>query len=246
MPRKAPPIAPLSPDVPFYQRSHDGRASAYTPELGAWIAGRIADGVSLTGLCRHPDLPSIKTIYNWRDRHPDFAEMLAKAWARKSQGDRSIEASFREWRRAPNAPGRRRRYAPRTRLYSLRLAEAVCRRIADGETPAQIGADPAMPCRRTIYQWLNDRPEFAELYAEARDRQSEALFDLAWDAAREATPATVSVARLQFQVLRWRLGLTAPRKYGSAQDIEFDEPEVRVQVVRFFDDDPTPALPSPD
>ena len=78
MPRKAPSIGPLPPDAPFYQRSHDGRTSAYTPELGAWIAGRIADGVSLTGLCRHPDLPSIKTIYNWRDRHPDFAEMLAK------------------------------------------------------------------------------------------------------------------------------------------------------------------------
>jgi len=220
-----------------YVRRRDG-VSSYTPELGAHICARIAEGESGAAICAGPDMPSKKTLHAWVRRHADFAVLYGEARARAAAEARRRDAERaegRRWRQALAETGSIRgvppaRGRPPTR-YSRALAEAVCERIEAGETPRQIGADPDMPSRATIFSWLRRRADFAAMYAEARARQAEAKFDLAWEIAAAATPKTVAVARLQCDVLRWQTAMLAPRKYGRPEP-EPPEP-VRVLIRKF-------------
>lgn len=64
-----------------------GRHSEYTPEMGNRICHLVATTTLGTNkLCRiHDDLPRESTVYEWRIRHPDFAEIYAKAKAQQAQ-----------------------------------------------------------------------------------------------------------------------------------------------------------------
>lgn len=184
----------------------------YSPELAGLICGRVAAGETLAEICRGPDMPAKETAHRWIRRWPEF-----EAAYRRARETANAAAIARD--RAA-AKARRERMAVCARgqvsTYSRQAAEAVCARIAAGETPQAIGEDPDMPSRTSIYKWLREEPEFVALYREARIQQAEAKFDMAWEIAERATPATVSVARLQCDVLRWQVGLLAPRKYARA------------------------------
>lgn len=51
----------------------------YTREAAEQIAEWRATGESWASICRRPDVPSHTTLFRWRKKHPDFAEMLAQA-----------------------------------------------------------------------------------------------------------------------------------------------------------------------
>ncbi len=58
-----------------------GRPSVYTPELVETICGLLAEGKSLSSICKeHPDLPSERTIRRWAldPEHP-FSPQYARA-----------------------------------------------------------------------------------------------------------------------------------------------------------------------
>ena len=58
-----------------------GRPTAYTPELGETICGRLAEGNTLSSICKEqPDLPSERTIRRWAldPEHP-FSPQYARA-----------------------------------------------------------------------------------------------------------------------------------------------------------------------
>ncbi len=76
-----------------------------------------------------------------------------------------------------------------------------------------------MPVTGTVYEWLRAHDDFAAMYRQARRMQAEMLADLAWAIASEAREDGVKVARLQFDVLRWRAARLAPKSYR-----EEDEP----------------------
>lgn len=87
-----------------------------------------------------------------------------------------------------------------------------------------------MPVTGTVYEWLRNHDDFARLYRRARRMQADVLADRAWEIAQAATPETLKVARLQFDVIRWRATRVAPKAYRD--DEEEDEPrgfEVYVQ-----------------
>jgi hypothetical protein len=65
----------------------------------------------------------------------------------------------------------------------------------------------------TVLGWARKIPEFAEAYAEARRIAADYLFDEAREVARAATPGTIRVDRLKFDVIRWQAARIAPRKY---------------------------------
>lgn len=58
----------------------------YSPALGSEVCRRLALGESLTAICRDQDMPSIGTVYNWMNAHPEFAEIYGHA--RAIQNDR--------------------------------------------------------------------------------------------------------------------------------------------------------------
>jgi Bacteriophage Sf6, terminase small subunit-like len=69
--------------------------------------------------------------------------------------------------------------------YTSQLAEAICARLAEGESLRQICRDEDMPVQSTVYLWLldADHRDFSENYAQARNIQAEVLFDEALEIA---------------------------------------------------------------
>jgi hypothetical protein len=106
----------------------------------------------------------------------------------------------------------------------------------------EVCSEPDMPTHTTIYRWLRSRPEFAQAYAEARELQSDLLFDLAWSLARGAREENVAAARLMIQTIKWRCARLAPKRYGTVGAARFaqaqedreawedDEPEAEAEI----------------
>lgn len=58
--------------------------------------------------------------------------------------------------------------------YSDEIARIILARIEAGESVDSLLADPAMPSRRTLYDWLLDQPDFGEAWREMRADQAAA------------------------------------------------------------------------
>jgi len=56
-----------------------GRPSSYTPATAALICARLADGETLTSICRTAGMPSRQTVHQWRMRMPAFADDYGRA-----------------------------------------------------------------------------------------------------------------------------------------------------------------------
>jgi hypothetical protein len=183
--------------------------SVYSEEVGAEICAAVAAGLSLMQVCRAPGRPHRTTVANWRKAHPDFDEAMRAAFrqARVSERMRDRQkAAELAMRPAPRRGGK-------ASGYTKALGEAICVRLAEGESLTSIGRDPAMPCYGTILAWVKRHPKFEDMYVAARQTQAEYLFDEARDVAKGATKETVPVARLQFDVIRWQAARLAPKKY---------------------------------
>ena len=61
-----------------------GRPSTYSEETSKEICMMIEAGMTLTQICKLPDMPHISTIYDWQDSHPDFSERYSHARARQA------------------------------------------------------------------------------------------------------------------------------------------------------------------
>lgn len=106
----------------------------------------------------------------------------------------------------------------RPSIFSEALAEAICKRIGDGESLNSICRDDEMPGRNTVRVWLRDRPEFRAQYARAREDQADTFVDEINDIADVATAQDWTVARLRVQTRQWAAGKLAPKKYGERLD----------------------------
>ena len=62
----------------------NGRPSKYTPELAEQILALMADGLSLTAAAAELNI-SRRVAYQWRDRNPDFADILDLAQAKRQR-----------------------------------------------------------------------------------------------------------------------------------------------------------------
>jgi hypothetical protein len=73
---------------------------------------------------------------------------------------------------APPAPPEALQAAPRTRggqdTYTEAIAEEICDRLANGEFLRVICRDDHMPAWRTVYAWIEARPDFDARIARAR------------------------------------------------------------------------------
>jgi hypothetical protein len=186
----------------------------FSDELGREICARIARGESQHALSREPGMPSRRTFRDWALRDPAFARDLAAAKAKRrrlmlAKDDEVIAAQ--PWRRMLTRQGRR---GGSLSNFTPELGEAICARIAAGESVLSVGADPAMPCAVTIYNWARREAAFREAYAKAKAICADMLFDLSREIALGATEVTVRSDRLRVQTLRWQVAQLAPKKYG--------------------------------
>src|SRR5271156_2970462 len=67
----------------------------------------------------------------------------------------------------------------RPSLFNTELGDAICNRIADGESLRAICEDADMPHKATVFRWLlaEQHKDFCNQYIRARDIQADVLFD---------------------------------------------------------------------
>lgn len=70
-----------SPDDLNYPAKGIGRPTTYTPATALLICARLADGETLTEICRTPGMPRRQTVHQWRMRMPAFEAEYAQARA---------------------------------------------------------------------------------------------------------------------------------------------------------------------
>jgi len=112
--------------------------------------------------------------------------------------------------------------------YTPELAALICNRIQCGEGMAQICRTEGMPVERTVYRWLETRPEFQQMYARAREIQADYFVDEIIEISddsrndwmkREGELVTdhehVNRSRLRVDSRKWAAAKLAPRKYGD-------------------------------
>lgn len=112
--------------------------------------------------------------------------------------------------------------------YSLELVNAICIRIAEGESLRSICRDDAMPAMSAVFRWIAAHEEFKEQYAMAMEQRTEALFEEILEIADETSRDTIdtengekansewiSRSRLRVDARKWMLSKMVPKKYGE-------------------------------
>ena len=136
------------------------------------------------------------------------------------------------------------------------MAEAICKRLAEGESLRAICDDDGMPARQTVIRWLEASQDFRDQYARARDLQHDywadqilAIADTPQLGVRReyGTGAQgpidktieadmIDHRRLQVDARKWLLSKLAPKKFGDRQILTGEDGPLVVKVVRFSED----------
>lgn len=192
--------------------------------LAARICERVEAGESLRAICKPRDMPGAATVHRWAAVRPEFGLALRRAQGAAQIGRRDAYRASR----AERAWKRDRPWA-RPDAYRSEVGEEICRRLASGMSLLEVCAQDDMPVTGTVYEWLRGHDDFARMYRQARRMQAEMLADLAWAIARDAQESDVKVARLQFDVLRWRAARLAPKAHRDEDEPRETVMEVYVQ-----------------
>jgi hypothetical protein len=137
--------------------------------------------------------------------------------------------------------------------FSQELFDAICERIADGESLRDICKGDDMPSRVSFFRWLAKSPELSNQYARAREAQADAIFDEIlsiaddarndWmerngdgDAGWSANGEHIQRSRVRIDARKWMAGKLRPKVYGDKVVNEHTGPDGgaiphRVEVV---------------
>lgn len=124
--------------------------------------------------------------------------------------------------------------------FTQEMADAICERIADGESLRTICDDERMPNKATVFRWLADptRALFRDQYASAREAQADSLVDdmlpiaddgrndwmekqnadgqnIGWQENGEA----MRRSQLRLETRKWIAARMQPKKYGEKLDL---------------------------
>lgn len=120
--------------------------------------------------------------------------------------------------------------------FSQETADAICERLADGESLRAICADEDMPNKATVFRWLGAFPAFSDQYARSREEQAETLADDIVSISDEAGTRSIvndegdevlvafdatAVARnrLRIDARKWVASKLKPKKYGDKVEV---------------------------
>ena len=114
----------------------------------------------------------------------------------------------------------------RPSLYTTEITDAICDRLAAGESLNTICRDARMPSRKVVHEWVaDDRNGFRDKYARAREAQIEQyadeIVDLADAVAGATESAVVQAAKLRIDTRKWVASKLLPTKYGDRVDLKY-------------------------
>ncbi|MGO4334966.1 terminase small subunit protein [Labrys sp. KB_33_2] len=121
--------------------------------------------------------------------------------------------------------------------FTQDIADAICERLANGESLRSICLDGNMPAQSTVFRWLAANASFREQYAHAREAQADALFDESLDIADDgsndwmrrndpenagwqANGENIQRSKLRIETRRWMAGKLRPKVYGEKTAVE--------------------------
>lgn len=115
--------------------------------------------------------------------------------------------------------------------YGQETADAICERLADGESLRSICRDEAMPSTSTVCKWLGKNADFAEQYARARELQADALFDDILDIADKGAKALDAAEdrRIQIEARKWMAGKLKGKYSDKVKHVGGDEGDAPIQ-----------------
>lgn len=141
--------------------------------------------------------------------------------------------------------------------FSHELFDAICERIADGESLRAICSDADMPNKATVFRWLANDKSLSDQYARARESQADALFDEILDIADDArndwmarngdddsayslNGEHVQRTRLRIDARKWMAGKLRPKVYGEKLELSGNaDAPLTVSIVKYGDDQDT-------
>lgn len=152
-------------------RQKRGRPTDYSPETAAEICRRIADGESLTAICKGRGMPERQTVRVWRSKYPEFNDSLQRA--REDQADSLVDEALDAAREATDVGSAA---VAKVKAYTMfKLAgwrnPAVYGQKVNHELTGPGGEPASVEVRHTF-----DERRFAELYhARTRGNGARAL-----------------------------------------------------------------------
>jgi len=99
--------------------------------------------------------------------------------------------------------------------FTQELADEICERHSNGESLVDIGNDPAMPSRATIYRWQDERQEFKTQCARARARCGDYQDHLIAKDIEGCTAENAHAVKVRISGRMWRAAKMAPDRYGD-------------------------------
>ena len=122
--------------------------------------------------------------------------------------------------------------------FSQEKADAICERLADGESLRSICSEEGFPSQPTVFRWLAANESFRKQYAHARDVQADVLFDEIleiaddgrndWMAAHgedegsgwKENGEAIRRSQMRIDARKWMAGKLRPKKYGDKLEVE--------------------------
>lgn len=112
--------------------------------------------------------------------------------------------------------------------YATRIAKDICKHIAMGKTLDEALKEvgylaPSMP---TVWRWLDEYPEFRDMYERARTLQADVHADKMLEMSREVikTPTVAAAYRVAIDVLKWQAEVRNRAKYSTRGTEEAKRP----------------------
>ena len=115
---------------------------------------------------------------------------------------------------------------PRPSSFKQKTADAICERLAEGDSLRAICLDEEMPAKATVFKWLQQQPAFADQYARAREFQGEGDADDIGDVAAKVQAGDIApdVGRVVIDAKKWSAGKRRPKVYGEKLTTEHTGP----------------------
>jgi hypothetical protein len=110
--------------------------------------------------------------------------------------------------------------AGRPSSFSREIADKIVERMIEGEELAKICRDPAMPARRTVYDWQRANEEFRAQCARAREGLADWYDDRITEVINNVTEANVNASRVKLSGLQWKAAKAAPKRFGEKVEID--------------------------
>jgi hypothetical protein len=105
--------------------------------------------------------------------------------------------------------------------YTEEVAQAICERIANGESLRAICSDEGMPDKSVVNRWLHQIDGFHAQYARARERQADHYADEVVEIADDKDNDPNS-RRVMIDARKWVAGKLRPKVYGEKTTIAGD------------------------